>query len=93
MDVHWTVEKIFLASAALATPVTTANAMQGFSACHAAGTTVTDIDGLRTSKAKMTSVETLLDALEACHRNERLTGQALMACALKELQDNYKYQQ
>ena len=69
-----------------------AYAMQGFSTCHAAGTTVTSIDGLGTSGARMLSVETLPDALEACHRNERLTGAALMACALKEMQANYKNQ-
>lgn len=69
-----------------------AYAMQGFSTCHAAGTTVTNIDGLGTSGARMLSVETLPDALEACHRNERLTGAALMACALKEMQANYKNQ-
>jgi hypothetical protein len=40
----------------------------------------------------MASVETFPDALEACHRNERLTGSALMACALKQMQDNYKNQ-
>ena len=38
----------------------------------------------------MLSVETLPDALESCHRNDRLVGSALMACALKELQDNTK---
>lgn len=67
-------------------------AMQGFSTCHAAGTTVTNSDGLGTSRASMLSVETLPDALEACHRNERLTGAALMACALKEMHANYKNQ-
>jgi hypothetical protein len=69
-----------------------AYAMQGFSTCHAAGTTVTDIDGLGNSRARMLSVETLPDALEACHRNERLTGASLTACALKEMQANYKNQ-
>jgi hypothetical protein len=65
-----------------------ANAMQGFSTCHAAGTTVTSIEGLGTSRAKMLSVETLPDALESCHR--MLVGSALMACALKEMQEGYK---
>jgi hypothetical protein len=67
-----------------------ANAMQGFSTCHAAGTTVTSIDGFGTSRAKMLSVETLPDALESCHRNDLLVGSALMACALKEMQEGYK---
>jgi hypothetical protein len=62
--------------------------MQGFSTCHAAGTTVTSIEGLGTSRAKMLSVETLPDALESCHR--MLVGSALMACALKEMQEGYK---
>ncbi len=67
-----------------------AYAMQGFSTCHAAGTTVTDLDGLGTSHARMLSAETLPDALEACHRNERLSGPRLKACALKDMQSNYK---
>jgi hypothetical protein len=68
----------------------TANAMQGFSTCHGPGTTVTTIDGLGTSRARMLAIETLPDALEACHRNERLTGASLTACALKEMRANYK---
>jgi hypothetical protein len=40
-----------------------AYAMLGFSTCHAAGTTVTNIDGLGTSRARMLSVETLPDSL------------------------------
>jgi hypothetical protein len=56
-------------------------ALEGFSTCHAAGTTVTSISGFDTRAAKMTSVMTLPDAMEACHRNNDLNGAALAACA------------
>ncbi len=67
--------------------VTPATALEGFSTCHAAGTTVTSISGFDTRTAKMTSMMTLPDAMEACHRNEQLNGAALTACADKLMRD------
>jgi len=64
-----------------------ATALEGLSTCHAAGTTVTSISGFDTRTAKMTSVMTLPDAMEACHRTEQLNGAALRACADKLMRD------
>lgn len=64
-----------------------ATALDGFSTCHAAGTTVTGISGFDTSAARMTSEMTLPDALEACHRNNKLNGTALTACAARLMRD------
>jgi len=70
--------------ASLVTPATT---LEGFSTCHAAGTTVTSISGFDTRAAKMTSEMTLPDAMEACHRNNGLNGAALTACADRLMRD------
>ena len=67
--------------------VNPAYALEGFSTCHAAGTTVTSISGFDTTSAQMTSVMTTRDALEACHRNQRLNGAALKACVDKLMRD------
>ena len=69
-------------------PIGAARALEGFSTCHAAGTTVTSISGFDTRNAKMTSVVTLPDALEACQRNEQLSGTALRACAERTLRED-----
>jgi hypothetical protein len=68
------------AMAMLATP--SVHALEGFSTCHAAGTTATSVSGIDTRTAKMVSVMTHADAVEACHRNEQ-RGSALKACADK----------
>jgi hypothetical protein len=65
--------------------VTAAHAMQGWTTCHAAGTTVTSISGRDTNTAKMISIMTLPDAIEACQRNEDLKGAALRKCADKAM--------
>ena len=67
--------------------ITRAAALEGFSTCHAAGTTVTSISGFDTRAAKMTSEMTLPDAMEACHRNKELNGAALAACAGRLMRD------
>ena len=67
--------------------ITPAAALDGFSTCHAAGTTVTSISGFDTSAARMTSEMTLPDAMEACHRNNGLNGVALSACATRLLRE------
>ena len=67
--------------------ITPATALDGFSTCHAAGTTVTSISGFDTRAAKMTSEMTLPDAMEACHRNNHLNGTALTACAARLMRD------
>jgi hypothetical protein len=46
-----------------------ATALQGWSDCHGAGTTVTSISGFDTRTAKMVSEMTLPDAMELCHRD------------------------
>jgi hypothetical protein len=66
---------------------TPAAALEGFSTCHAAGTTVTSISGFDTGAAKMISEMTLPDAMDACHRNSDLSGAALMECAAKLMRD------
>jgi len=67
--------------------ITPAAALEGFSTCHAAGTTVTSISGFDTRAAKMISEMTLPDAMEACHRNNDLNGTALTACAARLMRD------
>ena len=64
-----------------------ANALQGYSSCHGAGSTVTSVSGFDTSTAKMTSEVTLPDAMEYCHRYEQLNGAALTKCAHDNLRD------
>jgi hypothetical protein len=71
--------KTILTAAALAMISTQANALSGFSTCHAAGTTATSISGFNTSTAKMISAMALPDVMEACSRNEQLGGAALTA--------------
>jgi hypothetical protein len=63
------------------------NALQGFSTCHAAGTTAISISGFDTRNAKMVSVMTLPDAMEACDREQQLKGAALTTCAEKTLKE------
>jgi hypothetical protein len=67
--------------------ITPATALEGFSTCHAAGTTVTSISGFDTRAAKMISEVTLPDAMDICHRNNDLNGTALMECAARYMQD------
>jgi len=64
-----------------------ARALDGFSTCHAAGTTATSVSGIDTSNAKMVSVMTYAGAMEACRRNEEVSGAALKACADKLMKD------
>jgi hypothetical protein len=78
---------LFSVFVALLIPIGPAIALEGFSTCHAAGTTVTSISGFDTSTAKMVSVVTLPDAIEACQRNEQLHGAALTACADKIMKE------
>jgi hypothetical protein len=75
------------AVAALSTAAGPVNALQGWSTCHAAGTTATSISGFDTRTAKMVSAMTLPDAMEACDRNEQLKGAALTACAEKTMKE------
>jgi hypothetical protein len=75
-------------SASLITP---AAALDGFSTCHAAGTTVTSISGFDTRAAKMISEMMLADAMKACHRNSALNGSALTACAANLTRDGDSY--
>jgi hypothetical protein len=62
-----------------------ARALQGYSTCHASGTTALDISGLDTTDARMVSAVTMPDAIEGCQRNGNLKGQALKRCAEKEM--------
>jgi len=70
-----------LSALAASLAINPATALQGFSTCHAAGTTVTSISDFDTRTAKMTSVMTLPDAMEACHRNNDLSVVTLEECA------------
>ena len=80
--------KRIVIAASLTLVANPALALKGFSTCHAAGTTVTSISGFDTPAARMTSVTTFHDALEACHRDQGLKGAALKACADKLMRAN-----
>lgn len=80
-------KRILIAIILGASLINPAVALEGFSTCHAAGTTVTSISGFDTRAAKMTSEMTLPDAMEACHRNNDLNGPALTACAARLMRD------
>jgi hypothetical protein len=63
--------RLFVIGLALAASLTInpATALQGWTDCHGAGTTVTSISGFDTRRAKMVSEMTLPDATQLCHRD------------------------